>query len=196
LSKVRPKLLRPERATSRNKPARGKDTLPDDISQVPRDYIAALETLQPGLAPHLITGPIYVRDADVGDALQIDSRREGATGLGFVSILPLLRTLPDEITEYETIHPRIDRQRNVCIMLWKSEIPLDPFFGIIATGPPPNWGRCGSPVPRAFGGNVDNKELRAETTSCGVRLRLTSHRPKSTSKRPSMPPRPVDRSIA
>jgi acetamidase/formamidase len=41
-----------------------------------------------------------------------------------------------------------------------SEIPLDPFFGIIATAPPPSWGRCGSPVPRAFGGNMDNKELR------------------------------------
>jgi acetamidase/formamidase len=55
--------------------------------------------VQPGPAPHLITRPIYVRGADVGDALQIDSRREGATGLGFVLILPLLGTLPDEFTE-------------------------------------------------------------------------------------------------
>ena len=49
-------------------------------------------------------------------------------------------------------------------MPWGLEIPLDPFFGIIATAPPPAWGRCGSPVPRSFGGNMDNKELRPGTT--------------------------------
>src|SRR5712691_5420066 len=83
---------------------------------------------------------------------------------GFVSILPLLGTLPDEFTEYETIHPKVDHERNVCVMPWGLEIPLDPFFGIIATAPPPAWGRCGSPVPRSFGGNMDNKELRPGTT--------------------------------
>src|SRR5258707_2834933 len=49
-------------------------------------------------------------------------------------------------------------------MPWGLEIPLDPFLGIIATAPPPAWGRCGSPVPRSFGGNMDNKELRPGTT--------------------------------
>jgi acetamidase/formamidase len=142
-------------------PSGGKETLPDDINLVPSDYLAALETLPPGPGSHFITGPIYVRGAAVGDALQIDILDvKVRQDWGFVSILPLLGTLPDEFTDYETIHPRIDRQRNVCIMPWGSEIPLEPFFGIIATAPPPGWGRCGSPVPRAFGGNMDNKELR------------------------------------
>jgi acetamidase/formamidase len=111
-----------------------------------------------------ITGPVYVRGAAVGGALQIEILDvKVRQDRGFVSILPLLGTLPDEFTEYETIHPRIDRPRNVCIMPWGSEIPLEPFFGIIATASPPSWGRCGSPVPRAFGGNMDNKELRAGT---------------------------------
>ena len=100
-----------------------------------------------------------------GDALQIDILDvKIRQDWGFVSILPLLGTLPDEFTDYETIHPAIDRERNVCTMPWGTELPLDPFFGIIATAPPPSWGRCGSPVPRAFGGNMDNKELRAGTT--------------------------------
>ena len=30
--------------------------------------------------------------------------------------------------------------------------------------PPPNWGRCPSPPPRVFGGNMDNKELKPGTT--------------------------------
>src|SRR6202166_4872576 len=142
-------------------PSGGKETLPDDLSLVAADYMKALETLPPGPGPHFITGPVYVKGAHVGDALQIDILDvKVRQDWGFVSILPLLGTLPDEFTDYETIHPAIDRQRNVCVMPWGTEIPIDPFFGIIATAPPPRWGRCGSPVPRAFGGYIDNKELR------------------------------------
>lgn len=142
-------------------PAGGKETLPDDLSLVGADYMAALETMQPGPGPHFITGPVYVRGARAGDTLQIDILDvKVRQDWGFVSILPLLGTLPDEFTEYAAI----DRQRNVCVMPWGAEIPIEPFFGIVATAPPPSWGRCGSPVPRAFGGNMDNKELRAGTT--------------------------------
>jgi acetamidase/formamidase len=78
--------------------------------------------------------------------------------------MPLLGTLPEEFLPYETIHPTIDRARNVCRLPWGKEIQLEPFFGIIAVAPPPQWGRVGSPVPRSFGGNMDNKELRPGTT--------------------------------
>lgn len=41
------------------------------------------------------------------DILNVKVRRNW----GFVSILPLLGTLPDEFTEYETIHPTVDHAR-------------------------------------------------------------------------------------
>jgi acetamidase/formamidase len=146
-------------------PAGGKESLPSDPGVVPQDYLAALNTLPQGPGPHFITGPVYVEGAAVGDTLQIEILDvKVRQDWGFVSILPLLGTLPEEFTDYETIHPKIDHERNVCSLPWGTEIPLDPFFGIIATAPPPAWGRCGSPVPRAFGGNMDNKELRAGTT--------------------------------
>jgi acetamidase/formamidase len=146
-------------------PAGGRETLPDDLRLVPADYMKAIETLPHGPGPHFITGPVYVNGAQAGDALQIDILDvKIRQDWGFVSILPLLGTLLDEFTDYETIHPIIDRERNIGIMPWGTEIPLDPFFGIVATAPPPSWGRCGSPVPRAFGGNMDNRELRAGTT--------------------------------
>jgi len=146
-------------------PAGGLETLHPDPQRVPKDYMLALETVRQGPGPHFITGPVYVNDAKVGDTLQVDIldvriRQDW----GFVAILPLLGMLPDEFTEYGTIHPDIDIARNVCILPWGTEIPLDPFLGIIATAPPPAWGRCGSPVPRSFGGNMDNKELRPGTT--------------------------------
>ncbi len=146
-------------------PAGGKNSLPPDRSIVPPDYLHALDTMTQGPGPHFITGPVFVEGAMPGDVLQVDILDvKVSQDWGFVAILPLLGTLPDEFTEYETIHPKVDRARNLCIMPWGAEIPLDPFFGIIATAPPPAWGRCGSPVPRSFGGNMDNKELKPGTT--------------------------------
>jgi acetamidase/formamidase len=146
-------------------PAGGMDCLPPDRSLVSEAYMAALTTLRQGPGPHFITGPVSVKGAAPGDALQIDILDVKVTqDWGYIAILPLLGTLPEEFTEYETIHPKVDHARNVCVMPWGTEIPLDPFFGIIATAPPKAWGRCGSPVPRSFGGNMDNKELRPGTT--------------------------------
>ena len=146
-------------------PAGGKESLPPGGAGVPEGYQKALDTLPRGAGPHFITGPVYVEGARPGDVLQVDILDVTVNqDWGFVAILPLLGTLPDEFTEYETIHPVVDHSREVCVMPWGTEIPLDPFFGIIATAPPPAWGRCGSPVPRAFGGNMDNKELRPGTT--------------------------------
>ncbi len=144
-------------------PAGGRASLP--ASGVPADYLAALDALPPGPGPHFMTGPVYVRGAKPGDTLQVDILAAvPRMDWGFVSIMPLLGTLPDEFTDYETIHPKIDRERNVCLLPWGTELPLDPFFGIIGVAPPAAWGRCTSSVPRAFGGNMDNKELKPGTT--------------------------------
>jgi acetamidase/formamidase len=145
-------------------PAGGRASLPA-LSRVPEDYLAALAALPAGPGPHFMTGPVHVRGARPGDTLQVDIVAAKPTmDWGFVAIMPLLGTLPDEFTEYETIHPAIDRARGVCTLPWGTELPLDPFFGIIAVAPPKAWGRCGSSVPRAFGGNMDNKELKPGTT--------------------------------
>lgn len=146
-------------------PAGGLDTLPPDRSRVPKGYWRALNTMQQGPGPHFITGPVHVAGAEPGDALQVDILDVRCSmDWGFVSILPLLGALPDEFEISETIHPRIDHDRQVCILPWGAELPLQPFFGILATAPPKHWGRCGSPVPRAFGGNMDNRELTPGST--------------------------------
>jgi acetamidase/formamidase len=145
-------------------PAGGREALPE-LSRVPPNYLEALNTLPAGPGPHFITGPVYVRGAKPGDALQIDILDAKVwMDWGFVSILPLLGTLPDEFTDYETIHPVVDHDRGVAVLPWGTELALEPFFGIIGVAPPKAWGRCGSPVPRAFGGNMDNKELKPGTT--------------------------------
>ena len=44
------------------------------------------------------------------------------------------------------------------------EVDLDPFFGLIATAPPMEWGKLSTVPPRQNGGNMDNKELKVGTT--------------------------------
>jgi acetamidase/formamidase len=145
-------------------PAGGAECLPPGRAVAP-EYLKAIETLPQGPGPHFITGPVHVAGARPGDVLQIDILdMKLRFDWGFVSILPLLGTLPDDFTDYETIHPEIDVARGVARMPWGLEIDLDPFFGILGVAPPAAWGRCGSPVPRAFGGNLDNKELKPGAT--------------------------------
>jgi acetamidase/formamidase len=49
------------------------------------------------------------------------------------------------------------------LLPWGGKLPLSPFFGVMGVAPPPNWGRITSVIPRAMGGNMDNKELIAGT---------------------------------
>ena len=47
---------------------------------------------------------------------------------------------------------------------WGLELPLRPFFGVMAVAPPAAWGSVSTLPPRRNGGNLDNKELVAGTT--------------------------------
>jgi acetamidase/formamidase len=146
-------------------PAGGAVSWPSDRSRVPEEVRIAVETMQQGPGAHFVTGPVFVRGAQPGDTLQVEIlSAEPWMDWGFVSILPLLGTLPEEFTEYETIHPAIDLARKTCKLPWGTELRLDPFFGVIGTAPPPAWGVCSTNIPRAFGGNMDNKELKPGTT--------------------------------
>jgi acetamidase/formamidase len=87
-----------------------------------------------------------------------------AQSWGYTAILPHLGALPDEFTDYERLFMEVDGAAGVARLPWGLDLPLDPFFGIMAVAPPPAWGRIGSPQPRAHGGNMDNKELKPGTT--------------------------------
>jgi acetamidase/formamidase len=128
-------------------------------------HLRALDEVPKGPGPHFVTGPIHVAGAAPGDVLQIDILEHSfPCDWGYTCILPLLGTVPEDFDAYEVIHPDIDRERGVAVLPWGKELPLDPFFGVLAVAPPPHWGRCPSPPPRVFGGNMDNKELKRGTT--------------------------------
>jgi acetamidase/formamidase len=83
---------------------------------------------------------------------------------GYNMSRPLVGALPDDFDHAHLMHIPLDRTRMTARMPWGLELPLKPFFGVMVTAPPPNWGMVASPPPRRNGGNMDNKELVAGTT--------------------------------
>ena len=124
-----------------------------------------LGTLKPHLGRHILTGPVYVEGAERGDALAVEVLDiKFRTNWGWNVQRPLAGTLPEDFPFFRLTHIPIDSNRGVCTMPWGLEIELKPFFGIMGTAPPPEWGQCSSIEPRAFGGNIDNKHFQVGTT--------------------------------
>src|SRR5208282_1191044 len=112
------------------------------------------------LGPHILTGPIAVEGAKPGRVLEVRIREiKLRQDWGYNVIRPLAGTVPADFPEMRLIHIPLDHARNVATLSWGLELPLAPFFGILGMAPPPSWGRITSIVPRAHGGNLDNKEL-------------------------------------
>jgi acetamidase/formamidase len=67
-------------------------------------------------------------------------------------------TLPEDFPEFQARVIPMDRKAMTAKLPWGPTIPLQPFFGILATAPRPEYGRVSSVEPREYGGNVDCKE--------------------------------------
>ncbi|MBW7965993.1 acetamidase/formamidase family protein [Bradyrhizobium sp. BR 10261] len=139
-------------------PDRNRFHVPPEMAEVH----AKSDRMVPG---HILTGPIAVGGAEPGDVLQIDILDvQLRQDWGWNLIKPLAGTLPDDFHETRLLNIPLDRARMVGRMPWGLDLPLKPFFGVMGVSPPASWGRISSLVPRAMGGNLDNKELGAGAT--------------------------------
>jgi acetamidase/formamidase len=136
-------------------PDRGKFHVPPELFEVH----ASNERMLPG---HILTGPVAVRGAEPGDVLEVGILEVGLRqDWGYNLIRPLAGTLPDDFPEPRLLNIPLDLSQMIGRLPWGLELPLKPFFGVMGVAPPPSWGRISSLVPRAMGGNLDNKELGA-----------------------------------
>jgi acetamidase/formamidase len=143
------------------------DMLPDARSgfTVLPEHRAVLAGVAPGEGPHLMTGPIAVEGAMPGDELVVDIiAMELAQDWGWNRMAPGWGTLPEHFPHARRIHVGIDRSRGVVTMPWGLQLAAAPFFGIIGVAPPPAMGAVTSVIPRAFGGNIDNRHLGGNAT--------------------------------
>lgn len=136
----------------------------NDFTLLP-EHRQILDSVERGPGPHFTTGPVWVKGARPGQVLEVRILDiELRQNWGWNIIHPLLGTLPEDFPEFRRLHIPIDRDRKTARLPWGLDIPLRPFMGIHAVAPPPSWGRITSVIPRAHGGNMDNKELVAGTT--------------------------------
>ncbi len=123
------------------------------------------EKAKRGSGNHILTGPIYVKDAKVGDVLEVRildiALRQN---WGFNLFRAYGGTLPDDFPYYRLIHVALDKASNMAIMPSGLKVPLAPFFGQLAVAPAKAYGRQNSKEPREFGGNIDCKDLVAGST--------------------------------
>jgi len=128
--------------------------LPEIQAKVPRKL--------PG---HICTGPVHIAGAEPGNVLQVEILDiETRQDWGYNFVRPLSGALPNDFDEVRMVHIPIDAKRGVGTLSWGAEIPLRPFFGVMATAPPAGWGMVSTLPPRKNGGNLDNKELVKGTT--------------------------------
>ena len=135
--------------------------VPSDRFHVPPELLE-IHAQTPGqpMGPHILTGPVAIEGARPGHVLEVrilDVKLR--QNWGYNAIRPLGGTLPDDFPDLTLMHIPLDVVANIATLPWGLQLPLRPFFGILGVAPPPSWGRITSIVPRAHGGNIDNKEL-------------------------------------
>lgn len=123
--------------------------------------IAQLRRDNPGRGPHSVIGPVAVRGAEPGDALELRLLRLDPIDFGFNFNNPSdLRTgaLPDDFPQGQVRYFELDRQSMTTQWGPNIRIPLGPFQGILGVSPDVNEPTSSVP-PGPFAGNIDLREL-------------------------------------
>ena len=141
------------------------EDMPADASKVLPELREIHARCDPGLGPHIMTGPIWVTGADPGDTLEVRILRCSLRqDWGWNIMMPSRGTLPEDFPQLRRIHIPLDRKAMIAELPWGSSLPLRPFFGVMGVAPPAVRGRIASFAPGDHGGNLDNKELVEGTT--------------------------------
>ena len=136
---------------------------PADVPQHLRDIVTQDTGSLKGPGGHILTGPIYVEEADSGDVLEVRIRRITLPlAYGYNGCSGFVRELCGEQRVSTLIH--LDRKSMTAEVAPGIVVPLRPFFGSIGVAPAAALGRVSSNPPSRHAGNLDNRELVAGTT--------------------------------
>jgi acetamidase/formamidase len=135
----------------------------DQVEQELRDIYGEVKIKGPG--GHILTGPIYVEDAQPGDVLEIRILSiQLALPYAYNTIPKGYGFLPEDFPTTKTRIIPLDREKMLAHFAEGIDIPLHPFFGSMGIAPPPEAGRVSSTPPGKHAGNLDNRQLVAGTT--------------------------------
>ena len=136
---------------------------PEQVEQSLRDIEEQVKDKGPG--GHVLTGPIYVEDAQPGDVLEVKILSiKLAIPYAYNAFGPGRGYLPDDFPYAKIKIIPLDEKRMLAHFAPGIDIPLHPFFGSMGIAPPEGAGRFNSAPPWIMAGNLDNKDLVAGTT--------------------------------
>src|SRR5438067_7581275 len=148
-----------------NSPQRLEDAgvPPDQVEQSLRDITDQVKDKGPG--GHILTGPIYIEGAEIGDVLEVKIlSAKLAIPYAYNGFGPGRGFLPEDYPYPKMKIIPLDEKRMIARFAPGIEIPLHPFFGSMGVAPPDTSGRLSSSPPWIQAGNLDNKDLVAGTT--------------------------------
>jgi acetamidase/formamidase len=129
---------------------------PEDVPA----YVAPIhaEVKDKGPGGHILTGPVAIAEAEVGDVLEVDVVKiDIDTPYACNHFRPGSGFIPNEFPYSGGKLIPLDREKMVANFGPGIVIPLHPFFG--SMGVAPGAMRINSAPPWMHGGNMDNKEL-------------------------------------
>jgi acetamidase/formamidase len=136
---------------------------PDQVEQSLRDITTLVTDKGPG--GHILTGPVYIEDAQPGDVLEVRIlAAKLAIPYAYNGFGPGRGFLPEDYPYPKMKIIPLDEKRMVARFAPGIEIPLHPFFGSMGVAPPETTGKFSSNPPWIHAGNLDNKDLVAGTT--------------------------------
>ena len=142
-------------------PRRPRSPKTDQVEKELRDVQQVKER---GPGGHVLTGPIYVEEAETGDVLEVRfTAIDLAIPYGYNAI-GQAGFLSDEIFDRKMRIINFDAKKMLGHFAEGIDIPLHPFFGSVGVAPPKEAGRWNSAPPWIHAGNLDNKELVAGTS--------------------------------
>ena len=118
-----------------------------------------------GASAHILTGPIYIDEAEPGDMLEVRMLAfEHRVPYGVNNSNRGTGVLPDLLTAPAQKVIKVDLTRNVALFSDEIEVPLAPFMGIMAVAPSKESWMISSRPPWRWGGNMDFNKLTAGST--------------------------------
>ena len=118
-----------------------------------------------GLSVHVLTGPIYVEGAALGDMLEVRIHKlELRVPYGVNNSGPTSGVLPGFLSAPAPKIIKFDMARNVALFSDEIEVPLSPFLGIMSVAPSRDVLLVSSRPPWRWGGNIDFNKLTAGAT--------------------------------
>ena len=135
----------------------------EQVEQSLREITKEVSNKGPG--GHILTGPIYIEDAQPGDVLEVRIQSVRlAIPYAYNGFGPGRGFLPEDYPYPRMKIIPLDEKRMVARFAPSVEIPLHPFFGSMGVAPPETSGKISSNPPWIHAGNLDNKDLVAGTT--------------------------------